>query len=216
MCSKTVPLTAGHSLKATPLPALAQGFWLQACPVQNHLRRNPPAPHSYLVQIERSSGVHRGTDEDCLAGSWWKLLRPGSRRTEMAEQSDEAVKYYTLEEIQKHNNSKSTWLILHHKVYDVTKFLEEHPGGEEVLREQAGGDATENFEDVGHSTDARELSKTYIIGELHPDDRAKLNKPPETLITTVDSSSSWWTNWVIPAISAVAVAFMYRLYMAED
>uniref|UniRef100_A0A2K6L996 Cytochrome b5 n=2 Tax=Rhinopithecus TaxID=542827 RepID=A0A2K6L996_RHIBE len=124
----------------------------------------------------------------------------------MAEQSDEAVKYYTLEEIQKHNNSKSTWLILHHKVYDVTKFLEEHPGGEEVLREQAGGDATENFEDVGHSTDARELSKTYIIGELHP----------ETLITTVDSSSSWWTNWVIPAISAVAVAFMYRLYMAED
>uniref|UniRef100_A0A2K5M4Z3 Cytochrome b5 n=2 Tax=Cercopithecinae TaxID=9528 RepID=A0A2K5M4Z3_CERAT len=124
----------------------------------------------------------------------------------MAEQSDEAVKYYTLEEIQKHNHSKSTWLILHHKVYDLTKFLEEHPGGEEVLREQAGGDATENFEDVGHSTDAREMSKTYIIGELHP----------ETLITTVDSSSSWWTNWVIPAISAVAVALMYRLYMAED
>lgn len=46
--------------------------------------------------------------------------------------------------------------------------MEEHPGGEEVLREQAGGDATENFEDVGHSTDARELSKTFIIGELHP------------------------------------------------
>nr|BDU49366.1 fusion protein of HaloTag and monomeric orange fluorescent protein with ER targeting domain [synthetic construct] len=35
-------------------------------------------------------------------------------------------------------------------------------------------------------------------------------------ITTIDSSSSWWTNWVIPAISAVAVALMYRLYMAED
>nr|KAF6329801.1 cytochrome b5 type A [Myotis myotis] len=99
----------------------------------------------------------------------------------MAEPSDQAVKYYTLEEIQKHNHSKSTWLILHHKVYDVTKFLEEHPGGEEVLREQAGGDATENFEDVGHSTDARELSKTYIIGELHPDDRPKITKPTVTL-----------------------------------
>uniref|UniRef100_A0A2K6EJL7 Cytochrome b5 heme-binding domain-containing protein n=2 Tax=Lemuriformes TaxID=376915 RepID=A0A2K6EJL7_PROCO len=48
------------------------------------------------------------------------------------------------------------------------------------------------------------------------DDRAKLNKPSETLITTVDSNSSWWTNWVIPAISALAVALMYRLYMAED
>ncbi|KAM9676693.1 cytochrome b5 isoform 1-T1 [Dama dama] len=95
----------------------------------------------------------------------------------MAEESSKAVKYYTLEEIQKHNHSKSTWLIIHYKVYDLTKFLEEHPGGEEVLREQAGGDATENFEDVGHSTDARELSKTFIIGELHPDDRSKITKP---------------------------------------
>ncbi|XP_061025990.1 cytochrome b5 isoform X1 [Eubalaena glacialis] len=133
----------------------------------------------------------------------------------MAEESDKAVKYYTLEEIQKHNDSKSTWLILHYKVYDVTKFLEEHPGGEEVLREQAGGDATENFEDVGHSTDARELSKTFIIGELHPDDRSKITKPSETLITTIDSNSSWWTNWVIPAFSALVVALMYHFYTSE-
>lgn len=27
---------------------------------------------------------------------------------------------------------------------------------------------------------------------------------------------SWWTNWVIPAISALIVALMYRLYMADD
>ncbi|XP_034374606.1 cytochrome b5 [Arvicanthis niloticus] len=134
----------------------------------------------------------------------------------MAGQSDKDVKYYTLEEIQKHKDSRSTWVILHHKVYDLTKFLEEHPGGEEVLREQAGGDATENFEDVGHSTDARELSKTYIIGELHPDDRSKIAKPSDTLITTVESNSSWWTNWVIPAVTALTVALMYRLYMAED
>ncbi|ELK11128.1 Cytochrome b5 [Pteropus alecto] len=95
----------------------------------------------------------------------------------MAEASDKTVKYYTLEEIRKHNHSKSTWVILHQKVYDLTKFLEEHPGGEEVLREQAGGDATEDFEDVGHSSDAREMSKTFIIGELHPDDRKKITKP---------------------------------------
>lgn len=29
-----------------------------------------------------------------------------------------------------------------------------------------GGDATENFEDVGHSSDARTLMKDYLIGEL--------------------------------------------------
>ncbi|KAG9334820.1 hypothetical protein JZ751_006450 [Albula glossodonta] len=87
--------------------------------------------------------------------------------------SESNVKYYTLEEIKQHNTSKDTWLIIHDKVYDITSFLEEHPGGEEVLLEQAGADATESFEDVGHSTDAREMLEPYLIGELHMDDRRK-------------------------------------------
>ncbi|KAM9553537.1 cytochrome b5-like isoform 2-T2 [Salvelinus alpinus] len=88
-----------------------------------------------------------------------------------------AVKYYRLSEIEERNSFKSTWIIINHKVYDVTTFLEEHPGGEEVLREQAGGDATESFEDVGHSSDAREMAANMVIGELHPDDRLKIDKP---------------------------------------
>lgn len=32
--------------------------------------------------------------------------------------------------------------------------------------EQAGKDATEEFEDVGHSSDAREVMQKYKIGEL--------------------------------------------------
>lgn len=43
----------------------------------------------------------------------------------------------------------------------------QHPGGEEILFENAGTDATEAFEDVGHSTDAREMMKDYRIGTLH-------------------------------------------------
>ncbi|KAM9307620.1 cytochrome b5 [Gastrophryne carolinensis] len=133
----------------------------------------------------------------------------------MADQKKE-IKYYTLDEIQKHNHSKSTWIIINNKVYDVTKFLEEHPGGEEVLREQAGGDATESFEDIGHSTDARNMSKEFMIGELHPSDWSKIQRPTETYLTTAASESSWWSNWIIPAISAAIVALMYRFYMSED
>lgn len=47
-------------------------------------------------------------------------------------------------------------------------FLLQHPGGEEVLLEQAGKDGTEAFEDIGHSSDAREMMKKYKVGELHP------------------------------------------------
>ncbi|XP_041047372.1 cytochrome b5 isoform X1 [Carcharodon carcharias] len=127
---------------------------------------------------------------------------------------DPTVNYITMEEVKTHNSCKSTWLVIHDKVYDVTKFLEEHPGGEEVLFEQAGGDATESFEDVGHSSDAREMLKQYFIGELDLADRRKENSK-DILITTSSSHSSWWTNWLIPVFAAGVVGLMYRFYLAE-
>ncbi|XP_071065212.1 cytochrome b5 type B isoform X4 [Dasypus novemcinctus] len=81
-----------------------------------------------------------------------------------------SVTYYRLEEVAKHNSSKELWLVIHGRVYDVSSFLNEHPGGEEVLLEQAGVDASESFEDVGHSSDAREMLKQYYIGDVHPSD----------------------------------------------
>ncbi|PHT40953.1 Cytochrome b5 [Capsicum baccatum] len=52
------------------------------------------------------------------------------------------------------------------RVYDVTSFLDDHPGGDEVLLTATGKDATDDFEDVGHSDDARELMNKYFIGEI--------------------------------------------------
>lgn len=49
---------------------------------------------------------------------------------------------------------------------DVTKFLQEHPGGEEVLLEAAGKDATEEFDAIGHSKAAKELLLKYQVGIL--------------------------------------------------
>ncbi|KAJ1948834.1 hypothetical protein FBU59_001413 [Linderina macrospora] len=75
-------------------------------------------------------------------------------------------KTYTAEVISKHNTRDDIWVVIHNKVYDITKFLDEHPGGEEVLLEHAGINATEAFEDIGHSEDARELLEQYLIGDL--------------------------------------------------
>uniref|UniRef100_A0A4W5Q2W1 Cytochrome b5 type B n=1 Tax=Hucho hucho TaxID=62062 RepID=A0A4W5Q2W1_9TELE len=116
------------------------------------------------------------------------------------ETADSDVKYYTLEEIKAHNMGNDTWLIIHDKVYNITSFLEEHPGGEEVLVEQAGADATESFEDVGHSTDAREMLIQYYIGELHMDDRKKGCAKEEFITTSGDGSRSVISdkNLIIP------------------
>nr|XP_046212225.1 cytochrome b5 [Oncorhynchus gorbuscha] len=131
-------------------------------------------------------------------------------------ENGQAVKYYRLSEIEEQNTFKSTWIIINFNVYDVTKFLEEHPGGEEVLREQAGGDATESFEDVGHSSDAKEMAANMVIGELHPDDRPKMAKPSVSLATTIEETSSWWTNWLIPCLAAAVITVMYRMYTSVE
>ncbi|XP_008793730.1 cytochrome b5-like [Phoenix dactylifera] len=76
------------------------------------------------------------------------------------------AKVYTLEDVSKHNSNEDCWLIIGGKVYNVTKFLEDHPGGDEVLLSATGKDATDDFEDVGHSTTARAMMDEYYVGEI--------------------------------------------------
>ncbi|XP_038889019.1 cytochrome b5, seed isoform isoform X4 [Benincasa hispida] len=51
-------------------------------------------------------------------------------------------------------------------VYDVTKFLEDHPGGDEVLLSGVGKDATNDFFDVGHSSAARAMMEEFYVGDI--------------------------------------------------
>ncbi|XP_063730016.1 cytochrome b5 [Eleginops maclovinus] len=134
----------------------------------------------------------------------------------MEEKEEKSVKYFRLSEIEEQNSFKSTWIIINNNVYDVTKFLEEHPGGEEVLREQAGGNATESFEDVGHSSDAREMAHDMMIGELHPDDRHKIAVKEESYVTTLNDEPSWYSNLLVPALVAAVVTVLYRIVTGDS
>eukprot|EP01133_Synstelium_polycarpum_P010857 gene10857-12647_t len=73
---------------------------------------------------------------------------------------------YTLEEIKKHNSLNDLWLIYKDDVFDVTKFVEDHPGGEEVLKATGGADSTTDFDDVGHSESAKKKMMTFRIGRV--------------------------------------------------
>lgn len=91
----------------------------------------------------------------------------------MPSARDPNLKLLRLEEIKKHNNAESVWIIIDDLVYDVTKFVMEHPGGEEVILNMAGQDATEAFNDVGHSSDVSCLHSAclplrFILNVLHP------------------------------------------------
>ncbi|XP_045603757.1 cytochrome b5 isoform X2 [Procambarus clarkii] len=132
---------------------------------------------------------------------------------EVQVESKMSPKVFTLAEVLRHKKADSCWTVIHDKVYDVTKFLDEHPGGEEVLLEQAGTDATEGFEDVGHSTDAREMMKEYYIGELAEEDKKNSkDRGPKSWASDSSSNDNNWKMWLIPVGLAVATAFAYRVF----
>ncbi|KZV66454.1 hypothetical protein PENSPDRAFT_755719 [Peniophora sp. CONT] len=71
-------------------------------------------------------------------------------------------------EVATHNSRESCWIIVHGKVYDVTDFLDEHPGGSRIILKYAGKDATAEYEPI------------------HPPNAISDNLPPEKCLGAVD------------------------------
>lgn len=99
-------------------------------------------------------------------------------------------------------------------MYDVTKYLDDHPGGAEVLLDVAGQDADEFFEDIGHSNDAREELEKYLIGNFKMDaaTMAKMKADAEKAALAKEGGSS--SMMMILLIALIAVAFGYYKTMA--
>lgn len=69
------------------------------------------------------------------------------------------------------------WVIIHGKVYDLTQFLPEHPGGQKIIMKYAGQDATKAFEPI-HPPDIidRFLSPEVCMGQVDAAEMATAEK----------------------------------------
>ncbi|XP_044338086.1 uncharacterized protein [Triticum aestivum] len=88
------------------------------------------------------------------------------RQTKVEFEGEKRPKVFTLEEVAKHNFKHDCWVLIAGKVYDVTKFLVDHPGGAHVLLSSTAKDATNDFEDAGHNSTARAMMDEYCIGQI--------------------------------------------------
>ncbi|XP_019058325.1 PREDICTED: cytochrome b5-like, partial [Tarenaya hassleriana] len=106
-------------------------------------------------------------------------------------------------------------------VYDVTKFLEDHPGGDEVLLFSTGKDATDDFEDMGHSESAREMMGRDCIGEIDPGTTPKKTKyipPPKQLHSNQDNTSEFIIKilqFLVP-LAILGLAVGIRIYYTNS
>lgn len=78
-----------------------------------------------------------------------------------------AVKKYKMSTVKKHKTKKSCWTVVGTGVYDVTKWIKKHPGGQSRIIAMCGKNATKAFRAQHGSTGAaaRALAK-YKIGKL--------------------------------------------------
>merc|ERR1711920_1054099 len=81
-------------------------------------------------------------------------------------EEDAKLKEFSEDQVKAHNKDEDCWIILHGRVYNVSKFMNDHPGGPDVLEDVAGSDATEDFEATFHSKKARDMSKDLLVGKV--------------------------------------------------
>eukprot|EP00933_Yihiella_yeosuensis_P065168 TRINITY_DN68855_c0_g1_i1.p1 TRINITY_DN68855_c0_g1~~TRINITY_DN68855_c0_g1_i1.p1 ORF type:complete len:133 (+),score=43.68 TRINITY_DN68855_c0_g1_i1:80-478(+) len=127
-----------------------------------------------------------------------------------------ARKKITADELAKHNTEKDAWMAIHGLVLDLNKdFLDEHPGGPDVVTCLAGRDATQDFEDISHSDSAREWASKMIIGYMEgaeDEDAAKTDKMiPKN--SEVGGSGGGGLSSVFPAIVVVIIAAAAYFFM---
>ncbi|CAN3356997.1 cytochrome b5 [Diutina catenulata] len=114
---------------------------------------------------------------------------------------------YTAADVAKHNKVGDYWVIYNGEVYDVSRFVDEHPGGEEVIADVAGTDATEAFDDIGHSEEAHEIMVPLKIGTLKGGTVKQIKTAQSNTNESDEGSSLGTTIGLLLVIIAIVVYY---------
>ena len=70
----------------------------------------------------------------------------------------------TWNEVKKHNKESDCWIVVDGKVFDVTKYLNKHPGGPAILKRQAGRDASLHYKAANHPAYVLQEREDHQVG----------------------------------------------------
>ncbi|KAN0031691.1 hypothetical protein ACTFIV_005556 [Dictyostelium citrinum] len=120
-------------------------------------------------------------------------------------------KTYSIEEVSKHNKKDDCWIIVNNKVYDMTEYLLYHPGGPNLLFKCAGRDATDDFEGMFHSRNAKAILERFYIGKASSSSSSMLlspnyKPPPSFSFSSSSSSSSSLKPFLVPSNTTITLS----------
>lgn len=96
------------------------------------------------------------------------------------------------DEVAKNNTEDSLWCIVDSKVYDLTDFIDAHPGGASVLLQSAGKDATTDFYNL-HRQEVLQKYASLCIGTLSGEKSQVIEQHPGDLSLVPYAEPTWLT-----------------------
>ncbi|KAJ7784905.1 oxidoreductase [Mycena maculata] len=134
---------------------------------------------------------------------------------------------YTSQVVAAHNSPANCWLSRHRRVYNISSFINDHPGGSDILAKYAGQDVTEVMSDGAgehheHCEAAYNMMEAYLIGNL--DTNASISKNdsevngglPKTNTSNLASGESEFLDLDKPLMKQVWEAKFSKSYYLEQ
>lgn len=155
-------------MHASSIGALA-GFAIALICTWKYLKASGNQPK----RLEKHEGRPESSEEYTAAGSSTSVslhhTHPPAQRGVVIHDPQipiqEHHQLFTTSEVSKHNTADDCWIIIKNKVYNVTPYVEEHPGGYAILN-HAGGDSTEGFYGPQHASRVFDMVDEFYIGDL--------------------------------------------------
>ena len=96
---------------------------------------------------------------------------PNSSAPGQSDSTQPSTKTYSLADVSKHKTQNDCWIVINSNVYNVTSYLDFHPGGADMILMVCGQDATKAYNTQGgrgrpHSVRADTQLANYLIGKL--------------------------------------------------
>ncbi|KAL4955419.1 FMN-dependent dehydrogenase-domain-containing protein [Aspergillus filifer] len=105
---------------------------------------------------------------------------------------------HTIKGVATHDSRSSCWIVIQGQVYDLTSFLDEHPGGAAVILEYGGKHATSVFDAIHPKGTIEQLPKEMNLGPIEGFSEADTNTGP-----LPEAATNKTLTGAIPLLSSV-------------
>jgi len=163
-------------------------------PVRSNIGVNNPAQGQFpLPGSQQIAGSATGNPRNKVALAkgfslmdWIRLSKSGKDLTGVGgPMVNGKIREVTRQELRRHRKRQDCWLAINGAVFNVTSYMDFHPGGWDEMMKGAGRDATDKFNEVHKWVNYQGLLEACLVGKLVEGPSSEPEQVPEKQMPTL-------------------------------